>query len=88
MSEEFPKQEYENHEERILSDAEYVINALWKKVMDVDDLPLSVDPSYEVWSKDIEARKNDYARVLFKTAREKEGEVGFGAAKTLKRLIK
>ena len=63
-----PNENQEN--ERLLSDAEWVINSMWKKAMDINDLPLSVDSSYQAWTEDLKRRKNDFARVLFKDARE------------------
>ena len=74
--------------DHLLRDAEYVINAMWDKAMDVNDLPLSVDPSYQVWLEDLERRKSDFARVLFKNAREAVGEEKLRSSRTLKRLMK
>jgi hypothetical protein len=88
MKEKFPLESRNNENERILKDAEYVINAMWEKATDVNDLPLSVDLSYQVWSEDLERRKNDFARVLFNRARETAGEEKLRSAQTLKRLMK
>ncbi len=70
----------------LLRDAEYVINSIWKKAMDVDDLPLSVDSSYQSWMEDLERRKSDFARVLFNKARESSGEEKLRSTQTLKHL--
>lgn len=88
MREGFPQPNDNQENERLLSDAEYVINSMWKKAMDVNDLPLSVDSSYQAWSEDLEKRKNDFARVLFEKARASSGEEKFRAARTLKLLVK
>lgn len=88
MKEGFPQTNENQENERLLSDAEYVINSMWKKVMDADDLPLSADLSYQAWSEDLERRKNDFARILFNTARKSSGEEKFRAARTLKLLLK
>lgn len=88
MKEGFPQPNENQENEQLLHDAEYVINAMWKKAMDVNDLPLSVDPSYQAWSEDLERRKNDFARALFSKARESTGEEKFRSARTLKLLLK
>lgn len=88
MNEGLPYQDKNFEEEQILRDAEYVVNAMWEKAMDVSDLPLSVDLSYKAWSDDLEVRKKDFARVLFNKARESNGDENFFAAKTLNRLMK
>lgn len=75
-------------DEQLLRDAEYVINAMWRKAMDTDDLPLDTDLSYRAWSEDLERRKNNFARVLFNKARESDGEEKFRSARTLKLLMK
>lgn len=72
----------------LLRDADYVINVMWRKAMDVSDLPLSVDLSYQAWSEDLERRKSAFARVLFKSARESTGEKKLHSAQTLRRLLK
>ena len=87
MKEDSPLENKNNKNERLLKDAEYVINAMWKKAIDVNDLPLSVDSSYQAWSEDLERRKNDFARVLFNKAREAVGEGKLHSAQTLKKLI-
>ncbi len=87
MKENFPSQDEKSENERLISDAEYVINSMWGKAMDVDDLPLSVDPSYQVWSEDLERRKSAFARALFNKARESAGEEKLRSAQTLKRLM-
>lgn len=88
MKEGSPQSSENQENEQLLRDAEYVIKAMWKKAMDVNDLPLSVDSSYQAWSEDLERRKNDFARVLFNKARESSGEEKFRSARTLKLLIK
>jgi hypothetical protein len=81
-----PLNEKQKNEE-LLQEADYVINALWKKVMDTDGLPLSVDSDYQVWIEDLQKRKESFARILFKNARESKGEEKLYFAKTLNRLI-
>mgnify|MGYP001559055733 CR=1 FL=1 len=88
MKEGFPQSNESQENEQLLRDAEHVINAMWNKAMDVNDLPLSVDLSYQAWSEDLERRKNDFARVLFNKARESAGEEKFRSARTLKLLFK
>ena|SRR3989344_2329233 len=88
MKEESSLENENNENERILKDAKYLINAMWKKAIDVSDLPLSVDPSYQVWTEDLERRKNDFARVLFNRAREVVGEEKLHSAQTLQKLMK
>ena len=87
MREGFPLQNENNKDARLLGDAKYVINAMWKKAMDVNDLPLSVDLSYQAWEGDLEARKHAFAIVLFNKAREATGEEKLRSARTLKRLM-
>src|SRR3989338_11272465 len=87
MNESLPKVENnEEKERRLLRDAEYVVNSMWKKAMDTGDLPLSVDLSYQTWLEDLEKRKSEFARILFKKAREETGEEKLRLAQTLKRL--
>lgn len=88
MKEGFPQSNENQENEQLLRDAEYVINAMWEKAMDVNDLPLGVDLSYQAWSEDLERRKSDFARVLFNKARESAGEEKFRSARTLKILLK
>lgn len=90
MKESFPSQSQYNEQENVglLHDAEYVINAMWEKAMDVNDLPLSVDPSYQAWFEDFQKRKSVFAKVLFDNARKEAGEEKFRSAQTLKRLLK
>ncbi|MBI2635058.1 MAG: hypothetical protein HYW79_00760 [Parcubacteria group bacterium] len=88
MNENLPKSETnEESEKHLLSDAKRVINSMWKKAMDAGDLPLSVDPSYQVWLEDLEKRKSEFARVLFNKARESVGEDKLRSAQTLKHLM-
>ena len=88
MNESLPKVENnEEKERRLLRDAEYVVNSMWKKAMDTGDLPLSVDLSYQTWLEDLEKRKSEFVRILFKKAREETGEEKLRLAQTLKRLI-
>lgn len=88
MREDFTSQDENSENKHLLRDAEYVINAMWRKAMDVNDLPLSVDPSYQVWLEDLEGRKSVFARALFNKARESTGEDKLRSAETLKRLMK
>ncbi len=88
MKEGFEQPNEQQEDERLLSDAEWVIHSMWNKAMDVNDLPLSVDLSYQAWTEDLERRKNDFARVLFNKARESVGEEKFRSARTLKLLLK
>ena len=88
MKENFPSQNENNEDERLLKDAEYVINSMWEKTTEIDDLPLDVDLSYQAWRESLENHKSDFARVLFKRARETTGEDKFRSARTLKRLMK
>jgi hypothetical protein len=84
----FPKNDVKIAENRrLLSDAEYVINSMWEKSMDVSDLPLSIDSSYQAWGEDLENRKEDFARILFKKARDEHGKEKLRYAQTLKRLV-
>lgn len=87
MKENLPSQDENSENERLLRDAEYVVNAMWKKATEVDDLPLSVDPSYQAWSEDLESRKSAFARALFNKARESTGEDKLRSAQTLKHLM-
>ncbi len=88
MKENLPSQEEKNNKEHLLREAEHVVNSIWKKATDIEDLPLSVDPSYQVWTEDLERRKSDFARVLFDKARESSGEEKLHSAQTLERLMK
>ncbi|MBI2446305.1 MAG: hypothetical protein HYV51_00605 [Parcubacteria group bacterium] len=87
MKENFPSQDEESENENLIADAEHVVNSMWEKAMDVDNLPLSVDPSYQIWSEDLERRKSAFARVLFNKARESVGENKLHSAQTLKHLM-
>lgn len=87
MKEEFTSLDEKDENERLLRDAEYIVNKMWGKAMDVDDLPLSVDPSYQAWSEDLERRKSPFARALFNKARESTGENKLRSAQTLKHLM-
>lgn len=88
MKERFEQFDVQQEDEQLAHDAEWVIHSMWKKAMDVNDLPLSVDASYQAWSEDLDRRKSDFARVLFKKARESSGEEKFRSAQTLKLLLK
>ncbi|MDO8522663.1 MAG: hypothetical protein Q7S12_00030 [bacterium] len=87
MQEGFQPQNENSENDRFLHDAEYVVNSMWNKAMNVNDLPLSVDLSYQAWLEDFERRKSDFARVLFKSARESAGEDKLRSSQALKRLM-
>lgn len=88
MKEGFSLPDNKQENSRLLHDAEYVINAMWEKVMDVSDFPLNADLSYQAWLEDFQKRKSVFAKVLFDNARKAAGEEKFRSAQTLRRLLK
>lgn len=79
MKENLPQR---SEDEQLLNQADYLINSLWEKAMDVDDLPLSVDPTYQVWADDLERHKGTYAKILFDKTRQASGTDKLRYAKT------
>ncbi len=89
MYERIPQQKKETGDElRLLGEADWVVNSMWEKAMDIDDLPLDWDSSYQAWEGDFAVRKHEFARALFDAARNSSGDDKLRAAVTLNRLLK